>query len=169
MTDDTGRIDDPQQDELALDEAAHLAEGFEGFSAPPYQDPAGIWTVGFGSIWTWCNGRRTGRVCAATPPVTRDEAHQWMEWELSSVVGQIAGAVRVPLTADEKAALYDFTYNLGIGNLSASTLLRKLNAGDYEGAAQEFAKWNRAGGVVLAGLVRRRAAEAEMFERGIQA
>jgi hypothetical protein len=71
--------------------------------------------------------------------------------------------VTVPLTQNQFDALVSFTYNLGEGALAESGLLRKLNAGDYAGAAPEFAKWVRAGGVILPGLVRRRAAEADLF------
>lgn len=161
---DTGTIDDPNQTSLALNEAADLAEQFEGFSPTPYQDSAGVWTIGFGSIWTWANGSRTGRVTADTPRISPAEARSWMVWELLGAMRSVMTQVSVPLTTEQRAALTDFTFNLGSGNLAASTLLRRLNAGDYEGAAQEFAKWNRAGGVVLAGLVRRRAAEQALFD-----
>ena len=74
-------------------------------------------------------------------------------------------AVKVPLNPNQFGALTSFTYNLGAGNLRSSTLLRKLNAGDYAGAAAEFARWNKAGGKVLKGLTRRRAAERALFEK----
>lgn len=71
--------------------------------------------------------------------------------------------VEVPLNQNQFDALASFTYNLGETNLSSSTLLKKLNAKDYTGASNEFLKWNRAGGKVLNGLVRRREAERNLF------
>jgi GH24 family phage-related lysozyme (muramidase) len=76
----------------------------------------------------------------------------------------VEALVETPLTDNQFGALVSFTFNLGRGNLAKSTLLRKLNGGDYDGAAIEFNKWNKAGGKVLAGLVARRAAEAELFQ-----
>ena len=72
--------------------------------------------------------------------------------------------VRVPLEPYQFDALVSFTYNCGGGNLAKSTLLKKVNAGDFEGAAQEFHKWNKANGKVLKGLTRRRASESLMFQ-----
>ncbi|SAL26107.1 lysozyme [Caballeronia sordidicola] len=71
--------------------------------------------------------------------------------------------VKVPLSPQQKAAIVDFTFNLGSGNLQSSTLLKLLNAGDYAGAANEFPKWNLASGKVMAGLVTRRARERSLF------
>lgn len=73
--------------------------------------------------------------------------------------------VKVPLTAHQMGALVSFAYNVGMGALGSSTLLRLLNAGQYDAAAKQFARWNKAGGRVLAGLTRRRAAEAALFSK----
>jgi lysozyme len=75
----------------------------------------------------------------------------------------VSAAVTVPLNDNEFGALTSFTFNLGIGNLKSSTLLKKLNAGDRAGAADEFGKWVNAGGKPLPGLVKRRAAERALF------
>ncbi|MNQ87056.1 Lysozyme RrrD [compost metagenome] len=72
-------------------------------------------------------------------------------------------SVVVLFTQEQFDALVSFTYNLGINALKGSTLLRKLNSGDYEGAADEFLKWNKAGGKILSGLTRRREAERMLF------
>ena len=72
--------------------------------------------------------------------------------------------VKVPLTANQFDALVSFCYNCGEGNLAKSTLLKRVNAGDHDGAATEFHKWNKAGGKVLAGLTRRRASESLLYQ-----
>jgi lysozyme len=72
--------------------------------------------------------------------------------------------VKVPLAQGQFDALVSFSFNVGLGALGSSTLLRKLNAGDYRGAAAEFPRWNKAGGKVYEGLTRRRAAERSLFE-----
>jgi lysozyme len=71
--------------------------------------------------------------------------------------------VHVPLTQNQFDALVSFVFNLGVGNFRTSTLLKKLNAGDNDGAAQEFGRWIHAGGKALPGLVRRREAERALF------
>ena len=149
----------------AADRAEGMAEGFEGFSATPYQDPVGVWTIGYGST------RDIGGnpVSGATLAVTAEGARQLLLRDMRSAMQAVEGDVKVPLSTDEEAALIDFTYNLGAGALRASTLLRLLNAGDYAGAAGQFDLWDHAGGRVLAGLLRRRAAEKAMFQRGMLA
>ena len=82
---------------------------------------------------------------------------------MQGFAAQVAALLKVPTKQHQFDALVSFAYNCGIGNLRSSTLLRKLNAGDFPGAALEFHRWNRANGRVLAGLVRRRAAEALLF------
>jgi lysozyme len=143
----------------ALDEAAQLATSFEGFSATPYWDPNGrVWTYGFGSTRDLNNNP----VTATTQPVSRIQAVGLMRRDMTRAATVVSETVRVPLTEHERAALDDFIYNVGEGNFEGSTLLRKLNAGDPT-AADEFLKWNKSGGHVLAGLVRRRAAERAEF------
>lgn len=144
----------------AEDVAATLAEPFEGFVPHPYQDSVGVWTIGYGST-------RDAEGNPVTPnmaPITQTEAHALMVRDLAAACGEIGRDVKVPLTVAEKAALEDFIYNLGAGNFRSSTLLRKLNQGDYAGAAAEFDKWDMAGGRVLAGLLRRRQAETKLFQ-----
>ena len=147
-------------DPAILDGAAKLAEGFEGFSSVAYRCPAGVWTIGYGSTRDG-NGHA---ITAATPPISRAMAHELMVRDLGSALHSIHAFVTVPLYAEEFEALVDFVYNCGAGAFSHSTLLRKLNDGDYEGAAAGLDDWNKGGGKVLAGLVRRRAAERALFE-----
>jgi lysozyme len=150
-------------DDEALDQAEGLGEQFEGFSSVPYRCPAGVWTFGFGST-------RDGEgnpVCAATKPITRDQAKVLAERDLRGALTETQRDVHVPLTPMEEGALLDLIYNIGCGNFRNSTLLRKLNAGDFAGASDEFSKWNMGGGKILAGLVRRRGVERALFAGGL--
>jgi len=144
--------------------AADFAAPFEGFVPHPYQDAAGVWTIGYGSTRD-VNERP---ITAATPNVTEAQACDLMARDMKACAGEIQRDCKVPLTIDEKIALLDFIYNLGGGNFRSSTLLRKLNAGDYAGAAAEFDNWDHAGGKVLAGLLKRRQAETDLFNKDIK-
>ncbi|MDD2861498.1 MAG: lysozyme [Acidiphilium sp.] len=139
--------------------ATQLVEPFEGFSAEPYRDPGGVWSIGYGStVDAWGNP-----VTADTAPVTRDQALALVERDLTSALDEVNAVVTVPLDVNQQAALADFVYNVGAGNFERSTLLTLLNQGDYAGAAAQFVRWDYAGGVVLPGLLRRREAEAALF------
>lgn len=142
--------------------AVDLTKEFEGEVLHPYQDSAGVWTIGIGSIWDWRNNPPT-RVMADTAPVDDATARAWMVKELTQAAETVTADVHVPLTDNQRAALEDFVFNLGAGNFAASSLLRYLNEGQYEAAAVEFDKWDHAGGVELAGLLRRRQAETDLF------
>ncbi len=139
--------------------ATQLVEPFEGFSAEPYRDPGGVWSIGYGStIDAWGNP-----VTADTPPVTQDQALALVERDLTSALDEVNAEVIVPLNVNQQAALADFVYNVGAGNFERSTLLALLNQGDYTGAADQFVRWDYADGVILPGLLRRREAEAALF------
>ena len=140
---------------------APFTAGFEGERLAPYQDSAGVWTIGIGSTRDG-NGHP---VSASTPSITHAQALALLSRDMRSAIQVVERDVHVPLTVWEEEALADFVYNVGQGNFDHSTLLKKLNAGDYGGAANEFEKWDLAGGKVLAGLVRRRAAEKALFEK----
>ena len=142
------------------DAAVGLATQFEGFSATPYQDPVGVWTIGYGST----RDLDGSPVCAATLPITDTQGVALMRRDMMGAALECSHSVKVHLTATQLAALEDFIYNLGAANFRSSTLLRKLNSGDYAGAAAEFDKWDQAGGKVLAGLLRRRQAETVLFQ-----
>lgn len=139
--------------------AVGLCREFEGCVLHAYQCPAGVWTIGIGSTHL----PDGSPVCATTPPITNNEAEALLQAVLRSVAAQIDLLVHVPLSDGEAAALLSFAYNLGVGNLRSSTLLKLLNQGDRAGAAAQFAEWCHGGGKVLPGLVRRRAAEAALF------
>ena len=99
--------------------------------------------------------------------IDQQEADEYLRKDVHVAESCVEKNVTVPLTQGEFDALVSFTFNLGCTALRNSTLLRKLNASDYDGAAAEFAKWNHAGGKVLAGLTTRREAERERFEETV--
>ena len=134
-----------------------LLKEFEGCKLTAYPDPAtggDPWTIGYGS---------TGPHVKRGVTITQAEAERLLLADLDRFEQAVTRYVTVPLTQNQFDALVSFTYNCGQGSLQTSTLLRKLNAGDYAGAQGQFARWNRAGGKEMAGLTRRRAAEAELF------
>ena len=133
------------------------------FAPMPVQDPTGRWEIGYGSIWDWRTGDEPSSVTQDTTPVDEPTARLWVGYELRRAAATLAADVNVPLTDGEIAALEDFIYNLGVGNFEGSTLLRYLNAGNYQAAADQLGRWVYAGGVKLAGLVRRRLAEKQEF------
>lgn len=142
--------------------AAGLCRLFEGLYLRPYLCPAGIPTIGYGTI-RYENGVR---VTLADPPINRERAEELLMWELRTecVPRILRLCERLPQWGQGPfAAIVDFTYNLGSGNLAASTLRRKINANDREGAKAELLKWVKGGGRVLPGLVKRREAEAKLI------
>lgn len=143
-----------------IDIASGLCREFEGLSLKPYICPAGYATIGWGST-RYADGHL---VTMQDQPITREAADALLNRDLlgfyKSVVTLCPGVLG---NAGLAAALLDFTYNLGPARLKASTLRRRVNAGDLDGAKVELAKWVRGGGRVLPGLVRRRAAEIKLF------
>jgi lysozyme len=144
-----------------LDSAATLVAEFEGFKAESYLCPAKVWTIGYGTT-QWGDGRR---VTEGEGPIDREAARRLLVNDLRHADRAIADLVTVPLTHSQRAALLSFIYNVGRGAFARSTMLMHINAGRMDAAAGEFTRWNKAGGVVLSGLVRRRAAEAALFTR----
>lgn len=136
-----------------------LIKEFEGFSSEPYTCPAGVDTIGYGST-RYADG---STVKLGDKSITKDEAVELMKATLGEYEDAVNKYVIAPLTQNQFDALVSFAYNVGAGNLKSSTLLKKLNRQDYVGAAEEFIRWNRGGGKVLAGLTRRRMAERTLF------
>jgi lysozyme len=124
----------------------------------PYHCPAGVLTIG------WGHTNHHGRKFDDDSRWTMAECNQAFLEDMGGFERDVRKAVTVPLEPYQFDALVSFTYNVGSGNLNKSTLLKKVNAGDFEGAAKEFAKWNKGGGKVLAGLTRRRASESLLFQ-----
>ena len=140
--------------ELRISERLVAAiKNFEGYSEIAYRDPVGIWTIGYG---------RTEGV-KADMITTEEHAEAALRQRLERDAKNVRALVDVPMTQGMFEALVDFVYNLGIGRFTTSTLRKKLNEGDLEGAANEFGKWVFAGSQILPGLVRRRAQEREWF------
>lgn len=133
----------------------NLIKKHEGLKLEAYQDSVGVWTIGFGST----KGVKEGMV------ITPFEAEERLKGDVHEAEKCVDHLVSVPLTQNEFDALCSFAFNLGCGALRGSTLLRKLNNSDYDGASAEFKKWDHAGGKVLAGLTKRRADEADLFEQ----
>ena len=137
-----------------------LIKSFEGLNLKPYLDAVNIPTIGYGTI-EYPDGRK---VTMADPKITEEEAEKLLMYEINKKAEGVEKLVKVQINDNEFAALVSFAYNLGIGNLSKSTLLKNLNSHeDREKLAEEFLKWNKAGGKVLAGLTRRRQAEKALF------
>lgn len=135
-----------------------LIKEFEGCRLTVYRCSAGVLTIGFG--WTHPVDGTPLR-----PGMTIDQstAERLLKTGLVSFENDVLKMVRVKLNQNQFDALVSFAYNVGSRALSTSTLLKKLNAGDYTGAADQFLRWNKAGGKVLKGLTRRREAERGLF------
>jgi lysozyme len=146
---------------MNLEIAASLCKQYEGFRSKPYLCPAGVATIGYGSTY-YSDGRK---VTLQDPPMDEPTASALLMYELQHTY--LPGTLRnCPILAtDERRlnAVVDFCYNLGIGRLQTSTLKRKINAQDWEGAKEELKKWNKGGGKVLAGLDKRRKSECNFM------
>jgi lysozyme len=128
----------------------------EGLRLTAYPDPGTggePWTIGVGHT----GGVSPGDTC------TLDDAMQWLREDVGTAEGAIARLVKVSLTQNQFDALVSFIFNLGANAFAGSTLLKLLNAGDYDGAEAQFERWSRAGGHEMAGLLKRRHAEAALF------
>jgi lysozyme len=136
------------------DNGLALTKSFEGLHLRAYRDCAGIWTIGYG---------HTGPGVFAGETVSGLEAEELLRADLAEAVACVNRAVQTPISQGQFDAMVDFCFNAGRGNFAQSTLLRKVNSGDFAGAVAQFALWVHAGGEVVSGLVRRRKAEADVF------
>ncbi|BAO34833.1 TPA: lysozyme [Serratia marcescens] len=140
------------------DDGMALIKRFEGLRLQAYQDSVGVWTIGYG--WTQ---PVAGRKIGAGMAIDATTAERLLLCGIAQFEQGVERRVTVPITQGQFDALVSFAYNLGLRALENSTLLRRLNAGDRQGAADEFGRWVNAGGVRLDGLVARRAAERALF------
>ena len=134
-------------------EGLALIKKFEGLELEAYKCAAGVWTIGYGHT----KDVQEGDVWSES------HADHMLEVELEEFEGYINNNVTVALSQNQFDALVSWVYNLGPANLKASTMLKVLNSGDYEGVPAQIKRWNKAGGKVLKGLIRRREAEALLF------
>ena len=135
-----------------------LLHGFEGFRAEAYKDSVGVWTIGYGTTVS------DGTPVQKGDHVTRAEADRLFEHDLQRFEKAVRALITVPLTQSQFDALVSFAYNVGVNALRTSTLRRYLNAGRYDEAADQFLRWNKGGGRVIAGLTHRRKAERKLFK-----
>jgi lysozyme len=146
----------------ALSVSQALIRRFEGLYLTPYLCPAGIPTIGYGATY-YSNGTH---VQLTDAPITRESAEALLLWHVKNVylpaVVKLCPAI-LHETPGRVAALIDWTFNLGAGNLRASTLRKRVNAADWEAVATEMRKWNKGGGRILKGLTIRREAEVALI------
>jgi lysozyme len=139
-----------------------LLKSFEGLRLQAYDDGTGTWTIGHGLTFYPDSGRKVQQ----GDEIDAEAAEELFAAAAGDFAADVGRLVHVPLSQQQFDALVSLAYNIGTGALEKSTLLQKLNAGDYYGAADEFTRWNKAGGVTLSGLVKRRAAERTLFLEG---
>lgn len=148
--------------QLAIEIAAALCVRFEGYYSHPYLCPAGVPTIGYGATH-YLDGRP---VTMNDPPISKEAAYRLLllmieRTYLPTVLTLCPGLIHE--SPQRLAAIVDWTFNLGGGNLRASTMRRKINVGEWAVVPAEIRKWNKAGGRVLRGLVIRRDAEASLI------
>ncbi|UZM16241.1 lysozyme [Pseudomonas kielensis] len=135
-----------------------LIKWFEGCRLTAYQDVVGIWTIGYG--WTTAVD---GDPIHEGMVITQEKADELLREGIKQYEAPVNQNITITLKQYQFDALVAFTYNLGAKNFINSTLLKKLNAGEMQAAADEFLRWHKAGGEVLFGLIRRRAYERDLF------
>ena len=136
-----------------MNPAIPLIKEFEGCKLKAYKCPADVWTIGYGHT----DGVKEG------DEITQQEADRLLASDVELFTTGVQRLVHSDINRNQLGALVSFSFNVGLGNLRHSTLLRMVNAGDFVGAADQFLRWNKAGGKVLAGLTRRREAERQLF------
>lgn len=144
------------------DAGLSLIKRFEGLELVGYPDPApgnkGLpITIGYGST------RIFGRLVKLGEKITLAQAEAQLKLDVQVFENGVMRLVKVPLTPNQFSALVSFAYNVGLGNLQSSTLLKLLNAKQYHLVPAQFLRWNKAAGKVMKGLVNRRQAEAQLF------
>jgi lysozyme len=135
-------------------EGLSLIKKFEGCELEAYKCAAGVWTIGYGSTKSVKEG----------DTLTQEKADELLLHEMNEYEGYVNEMVKVDLKQNEFDSLVSWVFNLGPSNLSSSTLLQKLNNKDWDDVPNQIKRWNKAGGQVKQGLVRRREAEALLFE-----
>lgn len=142
--------------------ALSLVRTFEGLHLSPYLCPAGVPTIGYGATRDF-----RGLISMSREPLTRLEAELLLMRDVTESELAVLRHVRQILSPKSVGALTSFVYNLGAGALARSTLLKKVNSGEWDEVPGQFLRWNMAAGIRLAGLTRRRQAEATLFMEGL--
>ena len=137
----------------------NLIKKYEGFSEKPYKCSAGVPTIGYGSTF-YLNGNK---VTMKDSPISEEVALSILFSVVEDFSKKVEKLLKVSVNQNQFDALVDFAYNLGIGNLQKSTLLKLVNNKDFVGASKQFKLWNKANGKVLNGLTKRRKEEEELF------
>jgi lysozyme len=135
-----------------------LIKEFEGCKLAAYKCPADIWTIGYG---------HTGPDVYAGLVISQVQADSLLRLDTQKFADAVNKLAVVKINQNQFDALVSLCYNIGQGAFGKSTLVRKLNVSDYRGAAEQFRVWNKGGGRVLQGLVRRRAAETVLFNKAV--
>ncbi len=149
------RVSDPTMTTTGL----LLIQKAEGCSLVPYVCAGGVATIGYGST----RDNNGYPITLDNKKISQQEAEYYFNRDIKSFSIAVKTYIKVPVSNNQFSALVSLAYNIGVGNLRASTLLRKLNRGDYEGCENEFWKWRRSKGVILPGLVTRREMERRLF------
>lgn len=136
-------------------EGLDLIKKFEGCRLTAYKCPSGVWTIGYGHTKGVKRGHR----------ITLEDANEYLKKDIKVYEKSVSELTLRPLNQNQFDALVSFCYNCGVNAFKNSTLLKKLNKGDYEGVANEFPRWNKSNGKVLNGLAKRREAERQLFMR----
>ncbi|MEG4853966.1 lysozyme [Microcoleus sp. B5-D4] len=134
-------------------DGVNLIKSFEGMELEAYLDAVDVWTIGYGHTQGVYEGMT----------ITEAQAEELLRKDLAEFEGYVSEAVQVSINENQFSALVSFTFNLGPENLFDSTLLKLLNQGDFQGAGDQFPRWNKAGSQELEGLTRRRKAERALF------
>jgi len=137
--------------------AIALVKSFEGFKDKAYKCPAGVWTIGYGTTL----GVKEGQT------VTENKASQLLLEDINLRGIGISALTQKPLNQNQFDAICSLVYNIGIGAYTKSTLLKRINEGKYEEAANQFLRWDKVNGKPLLGLTKRRIMEKELFERKV--
>ena len=147
---------------MNLELAAEMCRRFEGFRSKPYLCPANVATIGFGSTF-YANGTR---VTLQDPPMDEPTARALLmiELEHTYLPGVLRNCPGLITDVRKCNAIVDFAYNCGVGRLQTSTLKRKINASDWEGAKEQLMLWTKGGGKVLPGLLKRRISECALLD-----
>ena len=136
-------------------EGIDLIKKFEGLELEAYQCSADVWTIGYGHTQGTEEGMK----------IDMEEADKLLRQDLDQFEKFVNSEVKTQLSQCQFGALVSWTFNLGVGNLRQSTMLKRLNEGDLKAVPSEMKRWNKSAGKVLDGLVRRREAEALLFQQ----